>query len=290
LCTGLYGLKTINIALPRIGVAQIYSDDKNLFLDTNPMAVPLIIDIIVLVILLISTIVAVLRGFLREMMTIVGVLGGLLAAYWAGPSVSDIIADWLGVNPDSPPKRLFGMIGYDMVAIIAGYGGVFLVVLLLISLFSYLLTKSVHIAGLGPIDRTLGVFFGLARGVLIVAILYLPFHLVDNKSIERDWFAPAQSHAYMQAVAEWMVNLVPANRDSGGMSGTPGKAAGEAIDATREKLEKLEVLKGADKPAPAKEKGQKGEQTGYDAETREQMNELIEKESGDDESGQGQPK
>ena len=254
------------------------------------MAISLIIDIIVLVILLISTIVAVLRGFIREMMTIVGVLGGLLAAYWGGAVVSGIIADWLGVREDAPPKRLFGMIGYDIVAMIAGYGGVFIVVLLLISLFSYLLTKSVHIAGLGPIDRTLGVFFGLARGVLIVAILYLPFHLVDNREVEREWFMPAHSHVYMETVAQWLVDLMPEGRAFGGTAADKaGKAADKAIDATRDKLEEIDVFDGKrDRPEtpPAQDNNGDTGQKGYDPQTRQKMNKLIEKESGDDGSGQ----
>ena len=245
------------------------------------MSIPLIIDIAVLIIVFISTLVAFLRGFMREMMTIIGVLGGLFAAYWFGAIVSDAIASWLGVEEGAPPKRLFGMIGYDMVAMIAGYGGVFLITLLLISLVSYLLTKSVHIAGLGPIDRTLGVFFGLGRGVLIVGILYLPFHLMDNDKIQNKWFDRAGSHVYMQAVAQWMVDLVPQTKGLGRTTDKAGKAAGEAINATREKLEKLEILKGVQNTE--KEPGESnanGKQKGYDPEAREKMKKLIEKESG----------
>ena len=55
----------------------------------------------------------------------------------------------------------------------AGYGSVFLLVLVLMSIAAVLASRLVKAAGLGVEDRVLGASFGVARGLLIVLVLML---------------------------------------------------------------------------------------------------------------------
>jgi membrane protein required for colicin V production len=65
---------------------------------------------------------------------------------------------------DVPDERL---------RLLAGFGGVFLVVLLLMSILAIFASRLVKSAGLGVEDRVLGGAFGLVRGVLVVMVLVL---------------------------------------------------------------------------------------------------------------------
>jgi membrane protein required for colicin V production len=61
----------------------------------------------------------------------------------------------------------------ERLRLLAGFVGIFLLVLLAMSLVALLVSKLVKSAGLGFEDRVLGGVFGLARGALIVTVLVL---------------------------------------------------------------------------------------------------------------------
>ena len=48
-----------------------------------------------------------------------------------------------------------------------------------------MLSGAVNAMGLGPVDRSLGVFFGVARALLLLGLVYLPFHLLLDDDARR---------------------------------------------------------------------------------------------------------
>lgn len=172
----------------------------------------LIMDIIVLVIILISAVVAFLRGFVREVLTIVGLAGAALVSLTVGPALTPGIQDWLMADIPADKideARLWGYIPYDVASAAMSYLGLFVVTLIVLSIISHYIAKSVHAIGLGPVDRSLGVVFGVARGFVLVGLLYLPFHILMNDEEKKEWFGDSETLSYVEYSSDMMLALMP---------------------------------------------------------------------------------
>lgn len=115
-------------------------------------------DYAVLGILGVSVLISLMRGLVREVMSIVG----WLLAWYVARTYSTLLMPLLPV--DIPTDRL---------KMIASFLIVFLAVLLLSSLLSIALSGLFKGVGLGWLNRLLGGFFGLARGLLIVSVIVM---------------------------------------------------------------------------------------------------------------------
>lgn len=236
----------------------------------------MLIDAIILGVLLVSAVFAFLRGFIREVLTILGVVGGLAASLAFGKQLVPIISQWLGVDADAKEPQLFaGVVPYTVVADVLAYGSIFLIVVIVLSIISNLLAKWARTLGLGPIDRTLGVIFGIARGVLVLAVLYLLPYLLFTEDARRDWFKESRTIVYIKSTAAWLAEFLPASVKNS----TPGSGdtTNPLAKATRDKLKDLELLKSDEKkPDPATEK-----EDGYGTDQRQNMQELIQEQNED---------
>jgi membrane protein required for colicin V production len=244
----------------------------------------MVVDIIAGIILLASIIISILRGFVREVLTIFGILGGVIAAYIGGPLLSPIIKGWLGVSEgegEAEPQKLFDIIPYPMLADFLAYAVIFIIFVIILSIISHFLAASVRNIGLGAVDRTLGMVFGLVRGVLLLGLLYLPvYYLVDGEqSEEYGWLKNSKSRVYLEATSGWIVGLIPA--DSMDNIAEATKEIGEMNEA-RKKLQEMNVLTPMPVPAPEDEpqktpaKGD-ADPEGYSDDFRNKMDQLIER-------------
>lgn len=116
------------------------------------------------------------RGVVGEMIALVAWILGFFAARAFGPEASqvflaDIIAD--------PVWRL-----------VAGYVLVFVATLLLLALVRLAAQGLIRALGLGLADRLLGVVFGVARGALIVLLLFAVGGMTSLP--KQGWWAKAQ--------------------------------------------------------------------------------------------------
>jgi len=93
------------------------------------------------------------RGLVRETMSLAGWVIAFLAANLVAAPVADVL-----------PKA----ISREEWRLLIAYVLVFIVVLAITALAAMLLARVVKAAGLGNLDRTLGAFFGLARGIVIL--------------------------------------------------------------------------------------------------------------------------
>ena len=194
----------------------------------------LILDIVVVVIILISSVVAFLRGFVREVLTILGLGGAALMALIAGPKLAPGIENWLtgGVPLDEVETKLWGFVPYDIAAMCFSYLGLFVVTLIVMSIISHYIAKSVHAVGLGPVDRSLGVVFGVVRGLLLIGLLYMPFHILMEEKDKEEWFASSHSYGYVEQTSEILVGFMPASW-----------TRSDDEDGTTEEEEELDPLK-----------------------------------------------
>jgi len=94
----------------------------------------------------------------REIISLIGLVAAFVVAGRASGVATELLADWI---PNAT------------VASLAGFGLVFVSVMLLVALFGALIRKLVDAADLTASDRTLGMVFGLARGLLLISLFFL---------------------------------------------------------------------------------------------------------------------
>ncbi len=237
----------------------------------------MIFDLVIIAALLISAVIAFLRGFIREVLTILGVGGGLVAAWMGGASFAVTVRGWMGVDGEDSPEKLFDLLPYDLLADILAYVSIFIVVVIVLSIVSHYLAGWARAIGLGAIDRTLGVIFGLVRGILILGLLYLPVYLLVDEETRNSWFAGSKTHYYVAATADGMAAFLPeATRED--LEARGGEAAESAARATRERLQDIDLLGGRDddardNAAPVTE--DESDAAGYQREERQELNRIF---------------
>lgn len=197
----------------------------------------MLIDILILIAIGISVIIAFLRGFIREVLTIFGVVGGILSAYFFGPVLAPKMRLWTGINEEDPEK-LFGILPFPLLADILSYAAIFIIVVVLLSLLSHVLAETAKTIGLGAVDRTLGVIFGFVRAVLIVSLLYLPFYSSMGEETKDRFFDGSKTHFYLERTTGWIAGFFFDN----GLDNDANNAEKGFDNLTRGAREKLESM------------------------------------------------
>ncbi len=218
-----------------------------------------------------------MRGFIREVLTIAGVGGGLVAAYFGGPILNPYMQKWFGVEPDVDPERLFGVIPYDVLATVLSYGVIFITVVIVLSVVSHMLAEAARSVGLGAVDRTFGFIFGLVRGILLLGLLYLPVHLFFDEGAKEAWFKDSKTHFYLEKTAAAMETFLPEDIEE---EAEKAQEDAEELGGTmRDTLKGIDLLNKDDKQDAETLEDEKLE--GYQEDFREQMDELFEEKSED---------
>ncbi|MBP9184945.1 MAG: CvpA family protein [Fuscovulum sp.] len=118
-------------------------------------------------IIILSAILAYSRGFVRELMAIVGWIGAAVVAFLFAPSVTPIVKEL-------PVVGEFLSDSCEL-SVIAAFAGVFAIGLIVAALFTPLFASVVQRSALGGVDQALGFLFGVARGVLLIAIAFIVY-------------------------------------------------------------------------------------------------------------------
>lgn len=232
----------------------------------------MIIDLVVAAIMLISAVISFLRGLIRETLTIAGIVGGLFTAYAFGDNLSPLFRSWLDVDPEAEePQKLFDIIPMTMVADGLAYAFIFIAVVIIISVISHFVGGAIRAMGLGPVDRTLGVFFGLGRGLLLLGLLYLPFHLLMDTESKTEYFSESKTFGYIESTSEFLAGFLPESED------VEEKIDAIDEDSIKKKLFESEFLSDGDEEKP-EPKDESQEQTGYDKDERNDLENFIEEE------------
>jgi membrane protein required for colicin V production len=86
---------------------------------------------------------------------------------------------------------------------------VFVITLIVVSLITFRISDSVLDSRVGALDRTLGFIFGLARGFLLVAIVFILFTALARD--QPDWVRNARSFPILQKTQVAIESLLPMN-------------------------------------------------------------------------------
>ena len=151
-----------------------------------------IIDIIIAVALITSIIVGFVRGFVKESISIATLVIAIWAALYFGPVVGDVSQSWIS---SEELQTWFGRI--LVFAIILSVGG----------LLGWGISKLIRLSVLSGFDRLLGSFFGVLRGILMVAVFAIggQFAGFDND----DWWLQSRLLPHFEVVADWIKVMAP---------------------------------------------------------------------------------
>ncbi len=139
-----------------------------------------IIDGIVAAVIILSAILAYARGFVRESLAILGWIGAAVLAFLFAATARPLIAQVPVLDQFLESCEL---------ATIAAFAVVFALALVLFSIITPLFSSVVQRSALGGVDQGMGFLFGVARGILLVAIAFIvydrvmastPVAVVDN--------------------------------------------------------------------------------------------------------------
>ena len=174
------------------------------------------IDLVVLVVMLISGLVAFSRGFIRELLSIGAWIGAFFAGIHGYPHLESTVGDLLP-EPTYAPW-------------VAGTG-IGIVALIVLSLVGHHLARALRIDGLGAIDRSLGFLFGLARGAVLVALLFVAVQWLVEESDYPDWLRGAKTLPMARTGADLLVQMLPPHLrpQTGSFAPEAQRAANELI-------------------------------------------------------------
>ncbi|MFU8838386.1 MAG: CvpA family protein [Thiohalomonadaceae bacterium] len=150
------------------------------------------VDYSILAILGISTLISIWRGFTREALS----LAGWILAAWVALSFSNNMVVLLEPFIDAPSLRL-----------IVAFAILFLLTLLVAGIINFLMVQLIQKTGLSGTDRILGIFFGIARGALVIAVLVLIAGMTPMP--QDDWWRASALLHYFQDLALWIRQYLP---------------------------------------------------------------------------------
>ena len=152
------------------------------------------LDLGVIGIVVLSAIFAFARGFVREALSIVA---------WGGAGAITLYGfNWVyaQVEPRVHDRLLSQLI--------AGFG-LFVISLIVLTILTGIIARTVRASGLSPIDRTLGFIFGLARGAFLVCLAYLLLAVSLQPSDWPAWLRDAKSEPYLHEGADVLRGFLP---------------------------------------------------------------------------------
>jgi membrane protein required for colicin V production len=151
-------------------------------------------DYAIIAVVALSALISLIRGFVREALSL---------ATW-------ILAFWLALTFF---RELAIHLEPWITALSLRLGTAFAILLLLTLMLGgvvgFMAGQLVDKTGLSGTDRLLGVFFGVARGVLVIAVFVLLAGLTPFPA--DPWWQQSVLVPYFQEIAEWLKGLLPAD-------------------------------------------------------------------------------
>lgn len=201
-----------------------------------------LIDLGILVVLLVSALFAFRRGFARETISIFAWVATGAGTYFLFPIV----------QPFAHNAISLGLLA-DVVALFVTFFGS----LWILNFFSDRIADMLKVNNPGQFDRSLGFVFGIARGLVLVAVGFWFLGLAGTDEEPPAYIAEASLYPFIDITARGLSAIVPQD----GAHGARGVAS--SSDPAYE--------------APAGE----AEENGYDDSERQALDQLIESTSGD---------
>ena len=150
------------------------------------------LDLAIVGIILISTLISLVRGFVKESISLVSwVLAGFIAFRYFSA-----LAELLVTYVESPTIRTG-----------VAFSVLFVSTLIVGAIINFMASQMVSKTGLSGTDKTLGMVFGAARGILIVTLIVLLAALTPMP--KEAWWQDAVTIEYFTQMANWLKDILP---------------------------------------------------------------------------------
>ena len=210
-------------------------------------------DLLILGVVLLSTLFALSRGFVRELLSL---------AAWAGATFVTIY----GFSTARP--FAYDILAIPILADVLLAAALFIASLLTFSLIGRAIATRVKESKLKPLDRGLGLFFGLLRGGLLVSLFYLMFAWMMPSRDQPGWVQDSMLMPVVALGAALLSELVPDDEEKESIEALRG-----AKERTLEAISIGRVFQIFTDPKSAVVDGK----SGYNREERSAMERLIER-------------
>ena len=212
------------------------------------------LDIVVIVVIVLSGLFAFARGFVKEALSVAAWIGAGFVALYGLPFATPIAARFL-------PKGAVAEAAAGLV--------LFVLALIVLSLITSALSRRVKASSLSAIDRTLGLIFGLARGLVLVCLGYIALSWALPEASQPDWIAQARTRPLLANGADELRALVPAAyRTRAAATAENSRRAAERLD------EAASAISALSRPRPAAD-SRRGPVAGYTTENQRELDRLI---------------
>jgi membrane protein required for colicin V production len=218
------------------------------------------IDFLVVTVIIVSAGYAAYRGMMSETLTIFAWAASAFATLYFGP--------WL-----VPMAR--SVITARWLAPAAAYAGVFMVVFIPLSFMSHRFSQSVKNSPIGPLDRGLGIAFGVVRGLVVVGLAYLAFTYFTPIRQQPSWLLSARTLPVMQSTAQVLLSVIPSQTPRDYVTAAPRAShdsLGDLIQRQNEEASSAPNSAPNSDRAPAAKKAEKT----YGASDRRALDRLFE--------------
>lgn len=151
------------------------------------------IDIAILVLIFLSALVGFIRGFVKEALSLTTWVVAIVLAF--------VFSEELATH--------LPFVSHELARKALSFILIFVAVIMVGSLISYMINKGIHAIGMGGLDRILGGAFGVIRGALVVTLLVL---LLGLGFLGVADYAPWQKSAlvpHFKEGAEWIKSVIP---------------------------------------------------------------------------------
>ncbi len=213
-----------------------------------------VLDVAVIIILLASALFAYARGFVHEVLSVAGWVGAIFATFYGFPYLKPYVREWIAIE-----------LAADLTAGVI----IFIVSLIILSYISRSISKMVQGSALNALDRALGFLFGLARGAIIVCLVYIAVEVIIPEDDHPDWMTTAKSMDLIRPGSLKLRTLLPDHASTDPIA----DAARKAKQKTQDSFGVSETIRGIIAPKP---KGEQSKTEGsYGRKERQDMERLI---------------
>jgi len=154
-------------------------------------------DYTIVGIILVSALISVVRGFVKEALSLVSWLIALWVALTFATELSTLLQSYI----DQEQLRLA-----------VSFVILFVATLFVGAMVNLLISRFMKASGLSGTDRVLGLFFGTARGALVVSLLTL---VIGMSALEKnDWWQASVLVPYTKPLAQWLQTILQAEPDA----------------------------------------------------------------------------
>ena len=209
------------------------------------------LDLAIIAVIALSALFAFARGFVREALSIVAWVGAAAITLYGFNKVYAVIVKFVTT---------------PLLADLVAGAGLFVISLIVLTIATGYVARFVDGSALSPIDRTLGLIFGLARGVVLVCLAYFVVDVSLPQNERPPWLKEAKSERFLANGANMLRQALPESLQI--------KSVGLASDAQRT-LERAQDVQRAMQPEPLAVKPPANQAPSYKPSEQREMDRLI---------------